>query len=387
MTKEVFANLAARMPRRIDQPFSSNHLKFLITNRCSLQCKYCYNYFTKYFQDLDVELAISFLKDYFKFNRPEAHQELHSIKQITFTGGEPSMNLLFIEKVVQYLDGSGVHYLPLIMTNGVMSPQALKTLINLRMGFQISFDGLTGENRVTSYGENAVPKIVATIEKVRVAGLPVFLKSTITQSNVTEMENIIIFAAEHGVESVYFSALCFLGNAGDNAIARATLAEFKDNMQKAFAKADALGVRLYSVEHSRIRDILRFAGKNVTPVEIAPFILLADGCVAFSTAHTIGSIDEAKVGIIGKYTKEDGLILDNDRIAQLMSNFLHNQEKHCLNCAYFRYCRGLNKNFSDLLLKQNLAQLDYYVCALTKMKVDMILSTLNIFPLACHEGN
>src|SRR3990167_5086842 len=108
-------NILSHLPRRIDNPLVSSVIFFTTTNECNLRCRYCYNLYCGTSEKLDPDVAIGFLKAYLVYQKQNNID--YPLREITFSGGEPTLNPDVILKVMNYVHENNIHCLPKILTN------------------------------------------------------------------------------------------------------------------------------------------------------------------------------------------------------------------------------------------------------------------------------
>lgn len=345
------------LPYKIFAPMSSTSLCLIVTNECNLRCKYCFNYVRKNTERMSPGLAVSIVDLYIRFQRQL--RKKHFCPQIIFFGGEPSLNDEAIFGVLEYLNRYRVDCVPRLVTNGVISDRLLSKFIEEKFYFQISFDGIHSYCRVDKSGACVNPIVVRTIEKVSEARLPIFLRATIHSENVTQMREIVKFAAAHNIDVVAFKTVDTEGNESTrNGIGRPTIEEYIENYFSALELALSLGVNFYS---SEVNEYQRKT-KSYPP----PLVWFPDGHLAFTIKYASVLEHAADKVIVGKYSIEKEQIeFDCDKMETMAGNFLHNQRTHCLHCIAFDYCKG-RRCFDIFAAVDNLEEYDAYSCDVTR---------------------
>lgn len=153
---------------------------FSVTNRCNMDCRYCG--YGKFYEgpdkrktgkkELDIRLARRLL-DYLSglWNSPlnKSHQK---VINIGFYGGEPLLNIAFIEKVVDYmkqlkLKHNGFKFS--MTTNGTLIEKYMDFLYENNFDLSISLDGNEANNayRVFKNGKPAYHAILSNIDALK----------------------------------------------------------------------------------------------------------------------------------------------------------------------------------------------------------------------------
>lgn len=347
----------AMLPRRIDNPLISPVVNFLLTNRCNFNCDYCCNNFSHSSEDLDPLLAVSFLKDYIKFQQ-ENNIQLKSIRQIVFSGGEPSLNHTTLFEVLRYLKKEQIECVPYITTNGFIPSELLEKLIDEMICFQISFDGLN-VHRLAPTGHDVNSIITNTIRRIALSKLPLLIRATITKENVSYMSNIVEYAAHNGVEGILFSPVSLMGEALVNGVQTPSVSMYMDNYCRAREKAKSLGVKIIGDDASR--------HKNPRTVESAKLVMLPDGSLTMTTRFSTSKAPNSEKAIFGHYSLEKGITLYFDRIEKMVKNYLRNMDFFCETCNLRESCAGRNQDNCDLFyMEKFLKSQSSYFCAIAQ---------------------
>lgn len=346
--------IVSRLPIRIDNPLLSPEIYFLVTTQCNIECTYCYNFHREKHMHMSSELAISFLKSYLSIqsnNKPPLYQ-------IVFSGGEPTINQNTIFAVMEYLNQNEIECVPTLLTNGILSPRLLQKFIDEKFLFQISYDGGDSAHRKSIGGKDISTNTLNAIEKIAHNGLPIVLRSTITQHNVRNMTDVVSFAKQYGIQSIIFDTCDNLGNALKNQIARANKDEYVHHYFEAleFAKQNQIDVIM--------PEIIRFK-INGAYQQLPKIVLLPDGTITTTTKYLARTAKGADKGIIGHYSIENGLCLDHQKINTMVNNYLENIENHCAGCESYIFCRGRNQN-AQLFREEITEQKDEYRCEITR---------------------
>lgn len=118
------------------------HLRLLITNKCNLDCIYCYANGGSYNQELK-----DMSKDVLKRTIDFFYSKYDYINQISFFGGEPLINVSLIEYACDYINefcSLNNKQLPKysIVTNGTLiNNRALKLIDKYKIAVNVSIDG------------------------------------------------------------------------------------------------------------------------------------------------------------------------------------------------------------------------------------------------------
>lgn len=348
------------LPRRFDHPLSASTVEFFLTTACNKRCDYCFSYHTGDPQTMSSEVALAFLEGFFFYQ--SEHNIQHELFQFVFSGGEPTLNSTTLFAILDYLDAKDIDVLPMILTNGHISPALLEKLIEANICFQVSYNEKNNSLRLLDRPELNSP--AETIKSVVEAGLPVTILSVISAENVHKMPQIVEFAAHNSIDSVLFKPIRPLtktGNISPNIVKRATPEDYVKNYYLALETAQKLKINLPRIELSRFRT--RGSRKELPKLFVYP-----DGQLSSMTASTAVTKPGMENDVIGKTEiVSQSLKLDLDQIKKNISIFLDNSRRLCRGCSCFKYCRGRTfDNYYYLVATENLSTLDEHVCEITR---------------------
>ena len=173
-----------------------NYYELILTENCNLRCKYCFDdYFEKRENKKncnDTVMGLSMINDINNFII-ETH-DIHSNKiEVSFFGGEPTMNWKFIESFVSRAKRD-LKKLPIsyhINTNlTLINSSKIDFLVNNNFSVVVSLDGKKNShdaNRIKVDGSGSwdetiefLPEIIA---KMRAVGRPVQLLMVVNSNN------------------------------------------------------------------------------------------------------------------------------------------------------------------------------------------------------------
>lgn len=165
----------------LDIEYSLANLKqlvFEVTDACNLQCKYCA--YADLYEGYDqrenlklpfqkAKLIIDYLYEYWK---KRYCIEVNDPITIGFYGGEPLLNVPFIQQVINYIEslnpiGKKFHYN--MTTNAILLDRYMDFLAENEFRLLISLDGdEKGQSyRVDTKGKNSFDKVLANIQLLR----------------------------------------------------------------------------------------------------------------------------------------------------------------------------------------------------------------------------
>jgi uncharacterized protein len=153
-------------------------LTFEITDACNLKCKYCaygefYNDYDKRGNtNLSIEKAFSIIDYLVGFWDSEQNNSADRNVYISFYGGEPLLNMPFVEEVINYLHQLPIknrHFTFSMTTNGVLLHKYMDFIAKEKFSLLISLDGDFENNayRVNQSGDNSYNNIIRNVELMK----------------------------------------------------------------------------------------------------------------------------------------------------------------------------------------------------------------------------
>lgn len=163
-------------------------LVFEITDACNLKCKYCgYGEFYEDYDDrknlyMPIQKAIKILEYLRNLWLSNHNQSLDQKLYISFYGGEPLMNMSFVEKIVTWVKENKIPNRTIIFsmtTNGVLLDKYIDYLVEHDFRLLISLDGNEKNNsyRVNHSNENSFNTVFGNIKLMQRKHLTFFDKN------------------------------------------------------------------------------------------------------------------------------------------------------------------------------------------------------------------
>ncbi len=157
---------------------NSPQITFEVTDTCNLNCVYCG--YGKLYSDYDDRLnkkqefnkAKLFLDYLSVLWRSPLNKSVNNTVQVSFYGGEPLMNVPFIEKVIDYtksLKGQARKFAYSMTTNGMLLDKYMDFLVSYDFSLLVSLDGDEFNNsyRVNKLGQNSYFHLIEKIDKLK----------------------------------------------------------------------------------------------------------------------------------------------------------------------------------------------------------------------------
>lgn len=235
-------------------PLPKDHLDItlIVTTDCNLRCRYCFTEAGSRPVQMNEHIALEILS-----RLPGAKAK--SSVSVTFFGGEPTLSMNTIKKVVEQVafgrlfPGKKVTYG--ISTHGVISVDDVEFLSENNFDVMISADGLPdiqNYQRPTSGNGRTAHIVEQTIKTLHRSANGFKVRSTVTNQSVSQLSEATSYYASLGVPLLHFEPMTYAGRAGrGDEITNAELRKPDEgvyllNFSKALSTALASGIRLTS---------------------------------------------------------------------------------------------------------------------------------------------
>jgi radical SAM protein with 4Fe4S-binding SPASM domain len=229
-------------------------VRFHMTNRCNLRCKYCYlsagesNCFPAGEVGEVVEISAEKAKNYLNVLYGD---DLNGIEVEFHGGGEPTLMIEEIKEIVAYIDKNSEQRTIRLQTNGVFSQNTADWIVDNKIFVSFSIDGakeITDTQRTE--GTDAFERIIANIKQLVERGVNVSTVSVITEYSQDKLNDIYEFIKTLGIKAMMMNPVhSFLGRSQkhDHPAKRdVDLTTFVNNFLTIKNKADKEGIYLIS---------------------------------------------------------------------------------------------------------------------------------------------
>lgn len=178
-----------------------NQLLIEVTDECNLSCKYC-SYGDLYSNQDErnrgkqefnnVKILIDYLISLWKSYR---NISFNNTINIGFFGGEPLVNMILIEKIINYLNAvkiKGITFVYNLTTNAILLPKYMNYLVENDVHLLISIDGSKQNNiyRVKKEGKESFDIVFANIKKLK-DNHPNYFDSNVNFNSVLHDKNSV----------------------------------------------------------------------------------------------------------------------------------------------------------------------------------------------------
>jgi uncharacterized protein len=157
---------------------NSRQVTFEVTERCSLNCKYCgYGHFYNIYDkrkgtDMDIDVAIQFLTYLVKYWNSPLNVSHGKTVFISFYGGEPLENIKFIKEIVRFAKNLRLLHNQVrfsMTTNALLLEKYMDIMVDNNFNLLISLDGNKKNNsyRIYKNGKPVFDDILRNINALR----------------------------------------------------------------------------------------------------------------------------------------------------------------------------------------------------------------------------
>ncbi len=200
------------------------YLILKITNRCNLNCIYCYNHNTYKSDELEKDMDFETAKNSIDYIlSDDAFNSNNDKLKIQFTGGEPLLNFDLIEKVIKYCNKNyndkNISYA--VQTNGtLLNNESIEKIKKLDLKIGVSIDGLEindilrpYKNKNKNKSKNKKNKSSSTLDTLKGIYLlnshnvPFGITTVITNKNLPFIKEFVEYLIALGVKSISFDLL------------------------------------------------------------------------------------------------------------------------------------------------------------------------------------
>ena len=181
-----------------------------VTTRCTLRCRYCY--LERGRADMSPETAVAVVRSLFRSVRR------HNLNRLVlrFAGGEAILNARAIVAALSESDALARRHRKRtgrdftlgveLLTNGTRFPDSLvQTLVDHHAHVMVSLDGLKAEHdaqRVFPDGSGSFDRVIATLRRLKAAGLAVNTSTVITNRNLRGIPTLVEFLVSEEIPFV-----------------------------------------------------------------------------------------------------------------------------------------------------------------------------------------
>ncbi|MCK4260360.1 MAG: radical SAM protein [Halanaerobiales bacterium] len=169
---------------------SPQTIYFHLTNKCNLNCKYCYAHkYKNYLPEMTYSIGVKIL-DQFKVQLPSSY--------LVFTGGEPMLNPDFHRLVEYSLD---LGFRVGLLTNGTLIENIPENLLK-KIDYQISLDGISAD--INNLTRGRFEDTMSGINKLLELGIRPEIRATLTKYTKDHALDFYKYWEERGINARFF---------------------------------------------------------------------------------------------------------------------------------------------------------------------------------------
>jgi len=311
------------------------HLRLLITNKCNLKCIYCYadegTYHASSLTNMTIETAKHAIDMFFGIYR--------KIKQISFFGGEPLINLDVIEFVCGYISekfaNEEIEEMPMfsMVTNAtLLDNHALKLVLKHNITLVASIDGeclihdLQRPYKDDSGSFNDVHKNMCEYRKHAPFSVEATYTSNHEKHGISRLELVEYFKNQYDINRINITNVSSSMNDSTDYLRPTSINPVKAELEQFFDTEDNL---IYT--DLMIRLLANYAIDNYIPS-------FCDAGLSQFSVFVDGKIYPCHI-FCGQDSKVLGSVHNNIDFSQLNSMFINKSNEKCDDCGNRRFCQ------------------------------------------------
>lgn len=355
-------------PKKRELKLKYGHLSIITTTDCNLRCEYCFANGGEKPIYIDEEIS-------FKAIDELTRKDIDDL-EVTFFGGEPTMNMGIVKKVVEYCKNKNVKAHFDITTNGVINTEKANFLLDNKFNVTISVDGppvIQSKIRKSVSG-NDVTKVIENTMSI-LAKAPERLKArvTITNTNISYMPEIVKYAARFGIKYIHFAAVNITGRAKSATDMQPSAHSYASGFIESMSMAKKLGV---SVTDEGLIYLLQPATSFCSSTAKTKLIVTPDDSI--STCLEIQSCDaENNLFIIGKYNRLTKEFEYNDDKINNLKCLDVDKIKECEICPW-KYICSSGCPIRNIVKTNDIYKPNDYYCTIKKYILHEVVSRMSI---------
>jgi radical SAM additional 4Fe4S-binding domain len=320
-------------------PFQPTSVSLLLTEDCTLRCKYCYAHGGKSRRSMPWEMVTGVIDTIFTNARAAG---LGTVA-VNFHGGDAGAVWPLLVKTRDYLRDKetsfGIHVLTSVGTNGVLDHAQRLWLTENIDSATVSVDGppaIHDSQRILPDGSPSSGFVVKTMGHFDRVKFRYGIRSTITADRVERMDEIAHFlCTTSAAKKIQMEPMFPQGRAGNGGIRAPGAQEFVDNFRKARQVALAFDRTLY------------YSGARLDVLTNVFCKACGDSCVVtpggdITSCYEIADAEDplAQIFFFGRFdlqTRSFGV--DEDRRARLFGLSVLDKPR-CMDCFCKWHCAG-----------------------------------------------
>ena len=330
---QIEGKTANKLPALPDK-YKIENIAINITNKCNLNCSFCYNRIKQISSDnieLPADEIISFIKS--------IRQHLSKTCFFTILGGEPTMAEDKLLELCHAIRKMG--YVVIISSNGInISDKFASQAAQLKLQIQISLDGHNARIHEESRGKETFEKTIAGIEKLVSAGVYTIINMVCTRKNIDNLNEYFELGVKLGVNEVRFIPMKLIGGGLDNNADIVKIDEIIKKSYEILSNKPEYHKLIGSDALSILANTCRLGNKKTTcGTGLQTFLLDADGKI-YPCLNTRSK--EFELGNITDKVFNFSNIWDGGKEISRYRALcdINHKDCHCRNCIVKHWCLG-----------------------------------------------
>ncbi|QJB28745.1 radical SAM/SPASM domain-containing protein [Limnospira fusiformis] len=225
------------------------NLTLVTTRACNLRCKYCFLGESKT-ETMSHTLGLAAVE----YAIEQAIDRGQNVN-VSYFGGEPTLNWSLIETTAELLASSRVQSNLHVTTNGIISQDMCSFFRDLNFSVTVSNDGIPEYNdkvRVFANGAGTSGQVQQTLANLVRLGVSFKVRMTVTAGNVETLPNAVAYYADLGVRFLHIEPMNSSQMQNDRTLAQPKVADFIRYLTHAFDVAREKGVEIINSAFIRL---------------------------------------------------------------------------------------------------------------------------------------
>ncbi len=329
-----------------------------VTTKCNMNCSYCYE---KGFVAADMSFEIA--DKVISFIHEKMAEEEADLVNVQFHGGEPLLNLVIIEYLINALDKTAakgkVVFRYAMTTNATLFKKEMIPLLEKFDSITVSIDGeerVHDHHRVFKNQEGTHQLVVKNIREM-IKKIPNIMgRATLTSETYKEVYNSFLYIIDLGINNVGFE-LDFSGNNWTGYMIEEYISEFKkiaDTVHEKQRMGINIEVPLLNTAITKTRNSICNGGKT-------SFTITPDGGI-YPCLVSIAT-NELLLGKIGQ-SKNVKVLNKIEEVAKLKNT-------SCDGCARYDYCRATRCKIINYIYNGDFLKSSPIFCSNERIKIEI----------------
>ncbi len=157
-----------------------NNIVIWPTNRCNLECKYCYAKCDNYLEDMSIKTFIN------------ASKYFEDKVSIQFAGGEPIINFHLIKEIHKYINQKQINAKMNLQTNATLiDREVARDIKKMKLNVGVSLDGPL---KINEYTRGGTTKTIEGIKNLAKENIITNLNMVVTEETIVGLSELVDLA-------------------------------------------------------------------------------------------------------------------------------------------------------------------------------------------------